>query len=70
VTLEAVEAVCASGDITREQILDLLAGLVDKSVVQAEPQPDGTLRYRLLEPVRQYAWQRLAELGQAGVVRT
>ena len=40
-----------------------LAGLVDQSMVLALPEPDA--RYRLLEPVRQYAAARLAESGEA-----
>ena len=36
-------------------MLDLLTRLVDKSLVVAEAQPDGTARYRLLETLRQYA---------------
>jgi hypothetical protein len=43
-----------------------LAGLVDQSMVVALP--DGDARYRLLEPVRQYAAARLAESGEADAV--
>ena len=44
-------------------ILDLLARLVDKSLVTVLPREDGD-RYRLLETVRQYAAERLAEAGE------
>ncbi len=45
-------------------ILDLLAGLVDKSLVIAEPRPDGT-RYRFLEVLRWYAAEQLTAAGEA-----
>ena len=49
-------------------ILDLLASLVDKSLVVAEERP-GAVRYRLLETVRQYALERLLDVGEAGELR-
>ena len=42
---------------------ETLSRLVAKSLVQAEPHDDGSLRYRLLEPLRQFGWQRLSERG-------
>jgi predicted ATPase/class 3 adenylate cyclase/TolA-binding protein len=50
------------------EVLDLLSGLADKSLVIAEPQGE-TTRYRLLETVRQYARDRLAEREESMVVR-
>src|SRR5262249_31717319 len=55
-------------------VLDLLTALVDKSLVIAEPGAAGmasgeTSRYRLLETVRQYAWERLLESGETGGVQ-
>jgi len=44
-------------------VTDLLGALVDKSLVLAEPS-GGALRYRLLETIRQFAAERLAEAGQ------
>ena len=58
-TLEAAEAVISAGDTGEWQVLDHLAALVDKSLVQAEEIGDST-RYRMLETVRQYAAERLA----------
>jgi DNA-binding CsgD family transcriptional regulator len=49
-------------------VLDLLAGLADKSLVVAEEQPDGTARYRLLETLREYARERLAAAGATEAV--
>src|SRR5215467_5594484 len=62
-TLEAAEAVASGGDTANWQVLDHLAALVDKSLVQAEDL-QGSTRYRLLETVRHYAAERLA--GRTG----
>ncbi|MEU9012378.1 NB-ARC domain-containing protein [Streptomyces sp. NPDC048479] len=61
--LDAVEAVCSGDGIPEESILDLVAGLVDKSVLIREEQ-GAQVRYRLLETIRQYGAERLAEAGQ------
>lgn len=68
-TLEAAEAVGAGDGVEEGKILDLLSRLVDKSMVIAEPGGDGALRYRMLEPVRQYGWSRLAESGDSDCMR-
>jgi non-specific serine/threonine protein kinase len=57
-TLDAAEAV-ASGGGAEWQVLDLLAALVSKSLVQAE-MIGGSTRYRLLETIRHYAAEHLA----------
>jgi predicted ATPase/class 3 adenylate cyclase/DNA-binding CsgD family transcriptional regulator/tetratricopeptide (TPR) repeat protein len=59
-TLEAAEAVTAGGDAEDGQVLDLLAALVGKSLVQAEV-THGPTRYRLLETIRHYAAERLTQ---------
>jgi predicted ATPase/DNA-binding XRE family transcriptional regulator len=46
-----------------ERILDVLAQLIDKSLVVAERGGANELRYRFLEPVRQFAAERLAQQG-------
>lgn len=43
-TLDAAEAVCADGDVEGGQVLDLLARLVDRSLVLVEEVPDGATR--------------------------
>jgi hypothetical protein len=58
-TLKAAEAVTSRDDSADWQVLDLLAALIDKSLVQADD-IGGSTRYRLLETVRQYAAERLA----------
>src|SRR5829696_7670873 len=70
-TLEAAEAVGAGDGIEQHDVLDLLSKLVDKSLVVAEASPgeEGALRYRMLEPLRQYGQERLEESGEAQLVR-
>jgi non-specific serine/threonine protein kinase len=67
-TLEAAEAICAGEEIEQADVLDLLVQLVDKSLGIAEDR-DGVLRYRLLEPVRQYALERFDASGEGQAVR-
>ena len=60
--LEAAEAVCVCECVKREEVLDVLSHLVEKSLVVMEQSSTDT-RYRLLETIRQYARQKLAEQG-------
>ncbi|MET9990601.1 BTAD domain-containing putative transcriptional regulator [Streptomyces mutabilis] len=64
-TLEAAEAVCADGRVSRADVLGLLGRLVDRSLVG---QRDG--RYRLLESVAAYCAERLAEADDEDDLRT
>jgi DNA-binding CsgD family transcriptional regulator len=66
-TLEGAEAVGAGDGIEQYDVLDLLSKLVDKSLVVAKASPgeEGALRYRMLEPLRQYGQERLEENGEA-----
>jgi predicted ATPase/DNA-binding CsgD family transcriptional regulator len=68
-TLEAAEAVGSGDAIEEEDVLDVLSALVDKSLVVAETGPEGASRYRMLEPVRQYAREKLESDGEADTVR-
>ena len=67
--LDAAQAVAGGGDVERYQVLDLLTLLVDKSLVVAE-NSGGRTHYRLLETVRQYALEKLAESGEADAIRS
>ena len=62
-TLEAAEAVCAGGAITLRRVVDLLARLVEKSLVVAEGE-----RFRLLDTVRQYAAEQLESAAERDTV--
>ena len=63
--LYAAEAICAEHDL---DVLDVLARLVDRSLVVAADGPDGP-RYSLLESVAEYGLQRLREAGESGELR-
>jgi predicted ATPase/class 3 adenylate cyclase len=65
--LDAAEQVCGFGAIELLEVTGLLGSLVDKSLVVAEP-AGGALRYRLLETIRQFAAERLAEAGEQETV--
>jgi len=60
----AAESVVADSAIGRFDVLDALGELVAKSMLTAEPTPDGTTRYQLLETLRQYALERLEQTGE------
>ncbi|HEY2924087.1 MAG TPA: protein kinase, partial [Candidatus Eisenbacteria bacterium] len=62
-SLEGAEAVCSGDGIGEEEILDLLAHLVDKSLLTPEEGCEGTARYRLLETLRAYGKERLQHAG-------
>ncbi len=64
-TLEAIEAVCEGEGLEAEQILDLLSGLVNKSMISANRSRPAETRYRLLETVRQYAREKLYEAKES-----
>jgi tetratricopeptide (TPR) repeat protein len=64
-TLEAADAVCAGASGAGNDVLELLAHLVDKSLVVVDMPPSGAVRYRLLEPIRQYAHAKLMESAEA-----
>ena len=69
-TLEAAESVGAAGDVVPEDVIYLLEGLVEQSLVTAGPDADGGgVRYGMLEPVRQYALERLGESGEVEETR-
>src|SRR5438093_12052914 len=51
------------------EVLDLLTRLIDKSMVVVQGGASGVERYRLLETLRQYGQERLAESGEADAIR-
>jgi predicted ATPase/DNA-binding CsgD family transcriptional regulator len=67
-TLEAAESVCAFGALTSHGVLDLLSGLVAKSLVLTVEHVD-EIRYRFLETPREYAAERLRETDEETVLR-
>ncbi|RFU82934.1 hypothetical protein DY218_30375 [Streptomyces triticagri] len=68
-TLDAAEQLCTGGAVERPEVLDLLARLVDGSLLVMSESPDDGPRYRLLESVAAYASERLAESGESADLR-
>ena len=72
--LDMAEHVCAGDPEDAEalaagDVLDLLTRLADKSLVLAEPDSSGEIRYRMLDTIREYAADRLAEAGETDMMR-
>ncbi len=67
--LEMAEQVCADERLPAAEILDLLAGLAEKSLVEVEPDLLAQARYRMLETIREYAAARLDAAGETGETR-
>ena len=72
VTLSATEQACADGPalgpaVPASAVVDAVRGLVDKSLLTVEEAADADAepRYRMLETVREYGLERLAEAGEA-----
>jgi non-specific serine/threonine protein kinase len=61
-SLEGAESVAAGGSVAADDVLDLTAELVEKSLVSLDPEQQ---RYRLLQTVRHYAQEKLEEAGEA-----
>jgi predicted ATPase/DNA-binding XRE family transcriptional regulator len=76
-TLEAVEAVCASPSDAatpgrpwgQVEVIEVLASLVDWSLLRVQDGPGDEPRFSLLETVREYALNRLVESGEDAAVR-
>jgi predicted ATPase/class 3 adenylate cyclase len=66
--LPAAESICNAQPLDEADVFDLLASLVDKSMIIADRGADET-RYRLLETLRQFAAERLAETGSVDELR-
>ena len=66
-SLEAAERVCAGDGVEQEQVLELLTALAEKSLLLTEG--DGAPRYRMLDTIKEYAQDRLAEAGESDLAR-
>ncbi|MFC0449913.1 protein kinase domain-containing protein [Rhodococcus jostii] len=65
--LDAAEAICAN-DLPSADMLDVVASLVDKSILIRE-EPGAVVRYRLLETLRDYGREKLQTSGEYEVFR-
>jgi predicted ATPase/class 3 adenylate cyclase len=67
-TAEAAEAVCNPDGEMDLDVLDVLASLLDKSLLTRSQAADGEPRFVMLETIRDYGLERLAESGEAELV--
>ena len=67
--ISSAEEVCADDQLPKEEILDLLSGLVDRSMVYTLKGPDQSIRYTLLETLRQFALQLLQTSDKEAIFR-
>ena len=68
-SLEAIEAVCAAFDDEVDHVLEAVASLIDKSLVQQTEQESTESRLVMLETIREYGLERLEASGEAEVMR-
>ena len=66
--LSAAEAVCVGEDVEGWEVVDHLDSLVDKSLVVAAHDERAGTRFRMLEPVRQYAQEQLSGAGESDAI--
>ncbi|PBC77057.1 putative ATPase [Streptomyces sp. TLI_235] len=66
--LDLAEAVCAFGDLRPDDVVDSIERLVGQSILLAEREA-GTMRYRLLAPVREIAAEHAEQAGEADELR-
>ena len=67
--LVGVELTCADESLPAGQVLPVLAALVDKSLVVADADEDGVVRYHQLETIRQFGAEQLDRQPAAATVR-
>ena len=67
--LDMAEQVCADEQIPAGTVLDLMAALIDKSLVTFDHELRGESRYRLLDTIKEYAASRLAASGEEDALR-
>ncbi|HEV2063275.1 MAG TPA: tetratricopeptide repeat protein, partial [Thermoanaerobaculia bacterium] len=68
-TLDAAEAVCNAGGDPGIDVFEGVASLVDKSLLVQKARPDGEVRFLMLETVREYGLEQLAEHGESSETR-
>src|SRR6266487_1921856 len=67
-TLEAAEAVCSAAADRSLSAMDLVASLLDKSLLQQSDQAGDEPRPLMLETIREYALERLADSGEVEAI--
>jgi DNA-binding CsgD family transcriptional regulator len=66
--LEAAELVCADEEVTRERVMDVVASLVDKSILTRHAS-GSSVRYLMLDTLREYGFAMLAASGKERAIR-
>ena len=66
-SLDAAEQVCGGDSAERTEVFELLTALTEKSLLRTDP--DRAPRYRMLDTIKEYARDRLAEAGESDPVR-
>ena len=66
-SLDAAEQVCGGDGVGQGEVLELLTALTEKSLLRTEG--DSAPRYRMLDTIREYARDRLAEAGESDLAR-
>ena len=66
-SLDAAEQVCGGDSVERKEVFELLTALTEKSLLRTDP--DRAPRYRMLDTIKEYARDRLAEAGESDPVR-
>ncbi len=67
--LAAAEQVCGTDPLSSDDVFDLLASLVEQSLVMVEEREEGA-RYRMLETIRDYTREKLEQSGESAQVAT
>ncbi len=63
-TLEAAESIGSSAALPHDQILNLMSALVDSALVVPAHTPGGLPRFRMLETIREFGLEQLADAGE------
>jgi predicted ATPase/DNA-binding CsgD family transcriptional regulator len=67
--LEAVEGACADEKLPAAELLDVVTGLIDKSILVRDDTDSATARYRMLETLRDFGHEKLRDWGQLDRMR-
>jgi non-specific serine/threonine protein kinase len=66
--MAAARSICGEDGVSESEVESLILELAEKSLVMVVPR-DGLTRYRLLEPIRQYGFERLTQAGEEASAR-